>query len=167
MKILWVIYPFCTIFIVVGAVIAFSAVRAIVKAREIQSWPTADARLIECDLKTKIVGIRHTYEVVVAYEYSVLGRVFQNNKIHPHYGASNAEFHGPLYSRLKASNLVKVRYDVTNPSESYIVAGVFTSEYASVLAGSMFFMAGIFFLLLFHFALTGSTDYAAGVEVVQ
>jgi hypothetical protein len=167
MKILWVIYPFCAIFVMVGAAIAFTSIRAIAKSREIQAWPAVEARLLECDFKTHVVRDRHTYEVVVAYEYFVLGRVFQSNQIHPNYGRSNSEFHGPLYHRLKAASRVKVRYNVANPAESYIVPGMMTSAFASVFAGLLFFIAGLLFSLGFHFAIAGTTDFAARVDVVE
>ncbi len=151
----------------VGTAITFSAIRAIAKAREIQAWPAVEARLLECDFKTHVVRDRHTYEVVVTYEYSVLGRVFQNNKIHPNYGRCNNEFHGPLYKRLKAASRIKVRYNIADPAESYIVPGMMTSAFASIFAGLLFFIAGFLFSLVFHFAIAGTTDFAARVDVVE
>ncbi len=43
MKILWIIYPFCSIFILVGAGVSFWTLRGILKARAITHWPTVEA----------------------------------------------------------------------------------------------------------------------------
>lgn len=166
MKALWFIYPFCSIFMIVGAGIAFYAFRGIAKARAITDWPSVDAKLVNCEYKTHTDSEGNSYEVVVNYEYTVRGKDYSNDKIHPSYSASNFEGHRPLYDKLNACKVVKARYNEFDPAESYIVTGNFSSALSVLFAGCLFFGAGLFFLLIFHFAIAGNSDYAGGLEVV-
>lgn len=151
----------------VGAGIALSAIRGILKARSIDDWPTVDAQVTQCDFKAHADSEGTSYQVVVKYSYSVLGREYSNNKIHPSYSASSFEGHRPLYERLKKCSVVKARYNDLDPAESYIVTGNFTSALALLFGGLLFFSVGLFFLLIFHFALAGDSNYASGLDVVS
>jgi hypothetical protein len=65
MKTLWIIYPFCSIFMIVGAGIAFYAIRGIMKAKAIDEWPTVNAQLTKCEFKTHSDSDGDSYEVIV------------------------------------------------------------------------------------------------------
>ena len=167
MKILWFIYPFCSIFILVGAGLAFWTMRGMMKARAISNWPTVNAEMLECDFVEHSDSDSDSYEVKVRYQYMVNGKKYENDKIHPAYSASSFEGHRPLYDRLNKCTLVKARYNELDPSESYLLKGTFSAHLAAFFGGMIFFFAGVFFLLTFHFAIAGNSDYAAAVEIVK
>lgn len=167
MKALWIIYPFCSIFIILGAGIAIHAIRGILKTNAIDNWPTVNARLTKCDFKELTDSDGNLYQVIVQYDYTVDGKDYSNNKIHPTYSASNFEGHRPLYEKLKKCSVVRARYNQLNPAESFIVTGRFTSRLAILFGGMLFFSAGVFFLLIFHFAIAGNSNYADGLDIIQ
>ncbi len=167
MKALWIIYPFCSVFMIVGAGVAFYAIRGIMKAREIDEWPTVNAQLTQCEFKTRSDSDGDSYEVIVQYDYTVVGKKYSSKKIHPSYSASSFEGHRPLYEKLKKCSVVRARYNELAPEESYIVTGRFKSALATLFCGMLFFSAGLFFLLIFHFAITGNSNYADGLDIVQ
>lgn len=167
MKVLWFIYPFCSIFIIVGTIVSGFALRGIIKSHTIDKWPQTDATITKCEFKTDSDSDGNSYEVVVQYDYTVRGRQYTNNKIHPSYLASSVDGHRPLYAKLKECSIVKARYNDHDPTESYIVTGRFTSAFALLFGGLLFFSMGLFFLLIFHFAIAGNSNYAAGLDVVQ
>jgi hypothetical protein len=167
MKALWIIYPFCSIFMIVGAGIAFYAIRGIMKAKAIDEWPTVNVHLTKCEFKTHSDSDGDSYEVIVQYDYTVVGKEYSSNKIHPSYSASSFDGHRPLYEKLKKCSVVRARYNELAPEESYIVTGRFTSALSILFGGILFFSAGLFFLLIFHFAIVGNSNYAGGLDVVQ
>ena len=152
---------------IVGAGIAFYAFRGIIKAKAIDEWPTVNAQLTKCEFKTHSDSEGSSYEVIVQYDYTVVGKKYSSNKIHPSYSASSFEGHRPLYEKLKNCSVVRARYNELAPEESYIVTGRFTSALSILFGGMLFFSAGLCFLLIFHFAINGNSNYAGGLDVVQ
>ena len=169
MKILWfIIYPACSLFILGGAVLSFWTIRGIFKARAIAHWPTVEAKITECDFEADSDGEGgHTYEVIVKYRYNVQGREYESDKIHPAYAASSFAGHRKLHERLENATVVVAHYNESDPSESYLVTGSFSAHLASLFGGLLILSAGIFFLLGFHFAIAGNSDYVSGLEVIK
>ena len=167
MKILWIIYPFCSIFIFVGLGIAFWTMRGMLKASSVSDWPKTNATLLSCEFQSDNDPEGESYEVVVNYEYTVNGCKFENNKIHPAYSASSFDGHHPLFERLDKAKVVKVHYNEFDHSESYIIGGSFSSHLAAFFGGLIFMSTGIFFLLTFHFAIAGNSDYASMLDIVN
>ena len=168
MKDLWIVYPLCSIFMIVGAGAAFYGIRGMVKQRAIDKWPAVDAKLFMCQFETyPALGEPPEYEVLVQYEYTVAGKKYSSNKIHPSYSASRSEAHAPLYEKLKKSSVVRARYNEVAPEESYIVTGRFPSALLNVLGGMLFFSLGLCVLLFFRVGITGHANYAVGVDVVR
>ena len=168
MKALWIAYPLCSIFMIVGAGAAFYAIRGMIKQRAIDEWPAVDAQLFMCEFKTyPALGEPPEYEVIVQYDYTAAGKKYSSNKIHPSYSASRSAAHALLYEKLKKSSVVRARYNKVAPEESYIVTGRFASAPTNLLGGMLFFCLGLFGLLFFHVAITGDANYAVGVDVVR
>lgn len=168
MKMLWLIYPFCSIFILIGAGLSYTTLRGILKANAITKWPTVNATICECDLETSSGSEGgESYEVTVRYEYMVHGKKHENDKIHPAYSGSSFSGHQPLFQRLKGSNVVAARYNPVDPAESYLLAGSFSAHLAAFFGGLLFLSCGVFFLLIFHFAIAGNSDYALALEVIK
>lgn len=68
---------------------------------------------------------------------------------------------------LDKAQVVKAWYNPRNPAESYLLAKSFSAHLASFFGGLIFLSAGLFFLLTFHFAIAGNSDYAAALEVLD
>ena len=167
MKALWIIYPFFSIVMIVGAGIAFDAIRGIMKAKTIDKWPTVNAQMTKCEFKTHSDSDCNSYEVIVQYDYTVDGKKYSSNKIHPSYSISSFVGHRQLYRKLKKCSVVRARYNEVAPEEAYIVTGKFTSALSTLFIGMLFFSKGLFFLLILHFGIAGNSNYAGGLEVVQ
>jgi len=62
---------------------------------------------------------------------------------------------------------VLVYYNPDDPAESYLIVGNFGFHKAALCGGLLFFLAGVMFLLTFHYAITGSSNYADRVTVIE
>jgi hypothetical protein len=167
MKSIWIVYVFCSVFIFVGGGVAIYALQGIVKAGAIGSWPPVDAKLTDINLKVRHDSDGDLQEVVVKYEYFVDGNRYTNNKIHPTYSGSNMSGHKELYERLKNCSIVRARYNKENPRESYLVTGRYSQSFVLLFGGLLFFFSGLMFLLIFHFAAEGSSNFVDGLEIVE
>lgn len=67
--ILLVIYPFCSLFMVVGIWTSFATIKSILKARSVRGWPSTSARVVECELERDFDSDGDSFEVLVQYEY--------------------------------------------------------------------------------------------------
>ena len=92
---------------------------------------------------------------------------FENSSIHPGYSSSSADGHRGLYQKLSESKRVLAYYNPSDHSESYLITGNFGFHKAAFFGGLLFFSAGIFFMLTFHYAFTGSSNYADKLTVIQ
>lgn len=167
MKSIWIVYVFCSVFIFIGGGVAIYALQGIVKAGSIGSWPQVDAKLTDINLKVRHDSDGDLQEVVVKYEYFVDGNRYTSNKIHPTYSGSNMSGHRELYERLKNCSIVRARYNKENPREAYLVTGRYSQAFALLFGGLLFFFAGLMFLLIFHFAAEGSSNFVDGLEIVE
>ena len=107
------------------------------------------------------------HKVTADYTYEVSGTSYCNTAIHPGYSASNLGGHHELYDKLKSANLVRIRYNSSDPQEAYLIDGTYSVNLAGLFGGLLFFLAGLMFLLIFHFGITGNTDFASGLDVVK
>lgn len=164
----YLIYPFCSIFIIIGACLSFVTLKGVIRATGLKSWPTAEATISECDFE-----VHHdsegadSYEVKVTYHYKVNGFEYESNSIHPAYSATSFSGHRKFYDRLKKAQVVKIRYNNLDPNESYLITGNYSSHLAAFFGGMIFLSAGIFFLLTFHFAFNGNSDYVSGLDILK
>jgi len=167
MKFFWLIYPFFSIFIITGAFISCKTFFTIQKARTIENWPSAEAEIAYSRLMDTSDSKSNSWEVEVSYRYRVGGIDFENNSIHPGYSSSSADGHHELYQKLSESKRVLAYYNPNDHSESYLITGNFGFHKAAFFAGLLFFSAGMFFMLTFHYLLSGSSNYADELTVIQ
>ena len=109
-------------------------------------WPTATARLWECDL-TKCSNSK-SYRVDVVYSYSVKGTEYAGTRIYFGYEPSSVrEEQFTLFAQLRDASLIRVFYDPDNPSESAITYGAFQPILFILILGITFLVvtAEIFF----------------------
>ncbi len=105
---------------------------------------------------------------VTEYQYSVGGKNFGGNTIHPAYGSGYpSEVDDQLIRLLKAGRRVRVYYNPVNPEESTLAAGFYSCSYEILSGGLAFFGFGLAVLLACWFAIKGSQDFAGGITIEQ
>ncbi|MFK7736954.1 MAG: DUF3592 domain-containing protein [Pirellulaceae bacterium] len=167
MKAVWLLFVFFSLFMLLGGCMVLYTLMGIMKARAIEKWPMVDATIQHSELVTSKDEGSESYEVVVRYDYAVDGIEYVNDKILPGYTASGFKGHRELFKRIDECSVVRARYNESDPSESYIVMGVFSSSLSLLFAGCLFFCFGLFFFLTFYFGVEGNSDYAGGLEIVR
>jgi hypothetical protein len=166
--ILWVIYPFCLMFSLVGAYFLVRTIAGFSTASATANWPKAEATITECEFKSHRHSEGTNYEVVVEYEYTVFGKKYENDKIHPNYALSSRRAsHRMLYERLERSTVVMTRYDPSDPSDSYLVTDFLSSHLGEFFGGLFMVISGILGLVFFHFYTTGPKGSTSALEVVK
>jgi len=166
--ILWVIYPFCLLFILGGAYFLIRTIAGFLTAGVAVDWPKAEATITECEFKIHRSTDKTDYEVLVEYEYTVFGNKYKNDKIHPNYASSSLRAsHRQLYERLKQSTVVVTRYNPSDPSDSYLATDFLSSHLGELFGGLFMVTSGILGLVFFHFYMAGPTGSTSVLEVVK
>ncbi len=166
--ILWVIYPFCLLFILGGTYFLIRTIAGFSTAGVAADWPKAEATITECEFKILRNPDKTNYEVLVEYEYTVFGNKYKNDKIHPNYAFSSLRAsHRQLYERLKQSTVVVTRYNPSDPSDSYLATDFLSSHLGEFFCGLLMVTSGILGLVFFHFYMAGPTDSTSALEVVK
>ena len=165
---LYIVVPFCSIFIIVGGWLMVSAGRKIVLGTRARHWPQAIGQVLSVESKDTSDSESRSREIRVRYAYSVSGHDYEGKTIHPAYGSSSFETaHRGLQSLLRPAQQVRVYYDAAQPSRSTLSVGFYSCSLASFFGGFIFFGAGVGFLLTLWFALAGGQDFASGVTVIR
>lgn len=165
---LYVIVPFCSIFIIVGGgMMAFTA-RKIMVGIQAKRWPQTSGQVVSVESKDTSDSESSSREILVRYAYNVNGLDYESSTIHPAYTSSSFEqAHEGIESLLRPAQKVRVYYDAAKPSRSTLSVGFYSGSLAAFSAGLIFFGAGVGFLLTFWFALAGDWDFARGITVVK
>jgi len=165
---LYLIVPFCSIFIIIGGWLMLSAGRKIVMGIQARDWPQATGRVLKVESKDTSDSESNSREIRVRYAYTVAGRDYESTTIHPTYGSSSFEqAHRGLESLLRSAEQVRVHYDTRQPSRSTLSVGFYSCSLALFFGGFIFFAAGVGFLLTFWFALAGGQNFASGITVIR
>lgn len=167
MKMMWFIYPFCSIFIILGAVISCKTYISIYKAKQTKHWPSVEAKIDFCDMEEHSDSDGVSYEVKVQYTYSVTGINYTGKRINPAYIGSSGEEQQELYRKIMDSETVLAYYNPSDYSEAYLIRGTFGFHKTPIYMGLLFLSAGLFFLLTFHYAFTGSSNYADKLTTIK
>jgi len=164
---LYIIVPFCSLFILIGGWGMVSAGRNIALGIQAQGWSQTTGRVLSVESKDTSDSDCHSREIRVRYLYDVDGREYEGTTIHPTYGSSSfEEAHRGLESVLRPETRVRVYYDDGRPDRSTLSAGFYSSSLAMFFFGFTFFFAGLGFLLIFWFAIAGDWDFARGITVL-
>lgn len=165
---LYIIIPFCSIFIIVGGGIMVHAARKISLGMRARHWPQTTGRVVSIDSKDTSDSDSSSREILVRYAYNVGGRDYESSIIHPAYGSSSfEEAHRGIESLLRSAQQVRVYYDGAQPSRSTLSVGFYSCSLAMLSGGLIFFAAGVGFLLTFWFAIAGDWDFARGITVIR
>ena len=166
-KVLYLIVPFCSIFIIIGGWIMISVGRRVLLGTVAASWPHTVGRMTSFESKdTSSEGVI-SREICVSYSYTVGGREYQGTTIHPAYGSSSSEgIHRALEDLLKPAKQVRVYYHPRDPSRCTLSHGLYLRSLAPFFGGFIFFAAGVGFLLALCFEIAGIQGPARGITVL-
>lgn len=165
---LWIIVPFCSIFILIGAGLMTSSLLQVVEGTRASAWPAAVGTIKTAELKQHRAKKGHTTELKVTYAYTVDGREYVGDVIHPCYAATSHDpDHAKLAELLRPGTQVRVRYRPDAPQRSCLATGLFTGSLIGVLGGGLFAAVGTLFLLIFCSIILGNWDFGAGIVFVD
>lgn len=165
-NLLWLIVPFCSIFIIVGGWLVVHTTRKIMLGCQAAKWPHAVGEIIEAKMQDTSDSDSHTCEMKVRYAFRVGDDAHEGTTIHACYGSSSIQqAHRPLEALLKVGTPVRVYYDPANPSRSCLSTGLFSGNLALVFVGAIFLFAGLGFLGTFWFLIAGNWNFASGIII--
>lgn len=90
-SLLYLIIPFCSIFILTGGGIIISAWRKIALGVQARQWPQTTGRLLSVQSKDSSDSESNSREILVRYAYEVDGNDYESTTVHPSYGSSSFE----------------------------------------------------------------------------
>lgn len=126
---LYLIVPFCSLFIIVGAGMVLSSARKIQAGIQARDWPHTTGQMLSIQSKDTSDSESESREIQVRYAYQVGGRSYEGTTIHPAYGSSSIEeAHKGLESLLGKSKEVRVYYDRSCPERSSLSVGFFSGS---------------------------------------
>jgi len=115
------IIPFL-IFLIAGLGISAAGLRMRLRSNNAKTWPTVPGTVIHIefdDSSDPVSSDGTSYQTNVTYTYTVSGSHYRASRIAFGYSASrNRQTQFELYTRLKQSSSVTVRYNPTSPSEA-------------------------------------------------
>lgn len=144
------------IFVVVGAILVFSSIRDIYRAKSSVNWPAIHGKILSSSVKTHhtTTGPNRrksiTFLAQILYAFSVDGKSFTGNWVS--YGGNSSRHPSDVYrvvNRYPKGKEVIVYYMPDNPKLCVLEPGVQTGAYIIPGFGLFFFVLGIlaFFVL--------------------
>lgn len=160
--------PFCSIFVLVGGWLTFSAARKIALGIQAQKWPHAVATILSVQNKDTSDSESSSREIIVDYSYKVGGQEYHGRTIHPTYTSSSLDqVHQALETALRQHKQVRVYYDPNAPQVCTLSVGFYSGSLVMVSAGFLFFAAGLCFLFTFWFLAVGDWDLIRGITFID
>jgi hypothetical protein len=145
---LFLIVPFCSIFIGIGEFLLYSTARGILMGAMARNWPYTNGRMVNVENKIDSESESNSREITVRYTYAVDGSEYEGSTIHPAYTASSFEVaHQRLESVLGSAKQIRVYYDRSKPSRSTLSVGIYSCSFSGFAGGFLFLSAGLGFLL--------------------
>ena len=136
-------------FIIAGVIPFALEMRRLYYGQQAFSWPTAEAKLLDCSLESRKVmtkgGYRTYWAVTVSYSFSVNGYKFQRDLVSFDYESSTErDYHEAIYSKLHSAERVIVRYQPGNPWRAVLAPGVAPRRFQVLTAlGLYLFLFGM------------------------
>ena len=127
MKIGWVVFPFLSLFWLVGLWLLGHGLWAARRSTQAAAWPTAPATLTRAELVEEVDEGSTNYKVEVRYTYAVGGVEYEGTRVAFGYdkisGGGRAA-RDEIVRKLRAAKSVAARYDPENPAVSCLSFGV-------------------------------------------
>lgn len=143
---------FSLVFIGIGVAILGYARSMSAKAKESLSWPSTDGEISHSAVLYQTstnpsTGNTSTYKPDIAYRYKVHDRSYSSSRIALMDLASSPRYAQNIVDRYPDNSSVQVYYNPANPAEAVLEPGESSGLSVLYIAGWLFAVAGIFFLI--------------------
>ena len=163
---LWILVPFCSLFVVIGLGDMWHSVRSIVQGCQAADWPSTVGRIVHVKSMGKCSSENRSVEI--QYRYSVDGDQLEGSTIHPCYDKFSVEEAHVLLERLLHEGVrVKVHYNPIRPAQSCLATGFYSGSLTHFFGGLLFTLSGLCFLGCSCFAIAGNGDFASGITRLE
>jgi hypothetical protein len=145
---------FSLVFIAIGGVLIYFAMKIAAKARQSLSWPSTDgeishsAVLYQTNSTAASDDSTSTYKADISYRYKVDGANFSSARISLLDFASTTGHAQSLVERYPDDSTVEVYYNPSNFSEAVLEPGYTTGISILFMAGGIFAAGGFFILIM-------------------
>ena len=164
---LWIIVPFCSVFIIVGLGVIWESVRSIIQGCHAAEWPSTIGQIVRAK-STNIVDSEKSRIIEVRYSCRIKETSFEGSTIHPCYDKFNVEeAHILLEQCLREGVKVKVYFNPIQPDQSSLSTGFYSGSLSPVFGGLLCTLTGLCFLGAFWFTIAGNWDFASGITLLE
>jgi len=161
---------FISIFFIIGFAVLGSGIYTLIKSTQSKDWPTVPAFISKCDFHESSDDDGTSYRVSVRYDYEVQGTAYSGKRIAFGYaGSSNERKQREIYSKLKNSAQIEVKYNASNPAESTIVSGMDKPGLFIIIFGLtwLLFCTGFTYLSVVSQRTEGKNSLIENIRVIQ
>jgi uncharacterized protein (TIGR03435 family) len=138
---------FCSLFIVVGLVVAGIGVWIFAKSLRAEHWPVTDGIVQSAEMKSH--SGNHggtTYSAEVTYSYQMAGTSYTGDKVSIGQMSSSSEYAREILNRYPVGKNVSVHYLPGDPSDAVLETGIHGGTWICLGVGTAFTLFGIMFL---------------------
>jgi hypothetical protein len=140
---------FCSIFMLVGLVLAAYGMRDLIKAGRSGSWPTVEGTIIRSQINTKSDSDGSTYAPEIEFRYAVGDQVYTSTCIRAGMRMSASHrFAAAFTSRFRVGATAQIGYDPLDPASAILEPGIHKQAFLGTAGGLGFAFLGAWFLLM-------------------
>src|SRR5262249_17601824 len=157
---------FISIFYAVGFGMLGFGIWSAWRSTQAAHWPTVPGTVSSLDLQTNSDSDGTTYQVQVAYKYTVTESAYHSSRLAFGYtGSSGRDAHAEIYEKLKSAKSVDVHYDPEDPASAVLSFGMHRSiQFVLIFAITwLAFMVG--FTLIWWLSLTSDNVLLQNLSV--
>ena len=138
---------FCSLFIVVGMVIAGVGVWIFTKSLRVEHWPVTDGIVQSAEMKSHAGNHGGTtYSAEVTYTYRVAGANFTGDKVAIGQMSASTSYAQGILNRYPVGKKVSVHYAPGDPADAVLETGLHGGIWICLAVGTTFTLFGIMFL---------------------
>jgi len=141
---------FNSIFVVVGLVVMGFGINSLSRARDSESWPSAEGVVISSKVEShRSHDSGTTYSAEILYEYVVDAETLSGNSIKfGEVSTGNSSDASRYVNKYRAGNTVTVYYNGEDPYEAVLEPGVHASTWFMPVFGAVFALFGSGFVAI-------------------
>ncbi|MDX1944912.1 MAG: DUF3592 domain-containing protein [Pirellulaceae bacterium] len=115
------------------------------RAKASTEWPTVPGRIQVSEVKQTTEKGKTKYSASLQFSYDVKGKNYESAYIWPSggYSSNSKTNHRAIVERYPVGKEVKVYYDPREPSFGVLEPGLTATNYIVLIAGALFFLAGL------------------------
>jgi hypothetical protein len=137
---------FCSLFIVIGLVVAGFGVLTLIKSWRSEKWPVTNGVILTATMQAHSGEHGDTYSAAVTFDYSVEGVKYTGNKLAIGAMSSSTSYAQSVLNRYPVGKTVTVHYSPANPAEAVLETGIHGGVWICFGVGIAFALFGTLFL---------------------